>query len=140
MAKTHKLDPQSGTRLEEMFKSIKNEQRDAENHKNTFIIIAVVLLLSFLFSWIISTVMIKRNRQALEYFYREGEKEGFKQGFELGSAYKRKDSIPEPGFLDKKVDTASLKKTLDELIDEVDPILEENAQEFIKQYRQTGGE
>jgi ubiquitin-like protein Pup len=35
---------------------------------------------------------------------------------------------------------AKLKKSLDELIDEIDGVLEENAEEFVKSYVQRGGE
>jgi ubiquitin-like protein Pup len=35
---------------------------------------------------------------------------------------------------------AKIKKSLDEVIDEIDGILEENAEEFVKSYVQRGGE
>lgn len=33
-----------------------------------------------------------------------------------------------------------LKKELDDLLDEIDGVLEENAEEFVRNYRQKGGE
>jgi len=33
-----------------------------------------------------------------------------------------------------------LKKTMDEMLDEIDSVLEENAEEFVKSYVQRGGE
>ena len=38
------------------------------------------------------------------------------------------------------VDAADLERELDELLDEVDAVLEENAEEFVKAYVQKGGE
>ena len=38
------------------------------------------------------------------------------------------------------VDAADLQRELDELLDEVDAVLEENAEEFVKAYVQKGGE
>ena len=38
------------------------------------------------------------------------------------------------------VDTADLERELDDLLDEVDAVLEENAEEFVKAYIQKGGE
>lgn len=39
-----------------------------------------------------------------------------------------------------RVDTADLERELDELLDEVDAVLEENAEEFVKAYVQKGGQ
>jgi ubiquitin-like protein Pup len=38
------------------------------------------------------------------------------------------------------VDTADLERELDDLLDEVDAVLEENAEEFVKAYVQKGGQ
>ena len=35
---------------------------------------------------------------------------------------------------------AALKKSLDEVLDEIDTVLEDNAEEFVKNYVQRGGE
>jgi ubiquitin-like protein Pup len=40
----------------------------------------------------------------------------------------------------EKADTSALEKGLDELLDEIDGVLEENAEEFVKAYVQKGGE
>jgi ubiquitin-like protein Pup len=39
-----------------------------------------------------------------------------------------------------RADTADLERDLDELLDEVDAVLEENAEEFVKAYVQKGGQ
>jgi prokaryotic ubiquitin-like protein Pup len=39
-----------------------------------------------------------------------------------------------------RADTANLERELDDLLDEVDAVLEENAEEFVKAYVQKGGE
>ena len=39
-----------------------------------------------------------------------------------------------------RVDTADLERELDDLLDEVDAVLEENAEEFVKGYIQKGGQ
>jgi prokaryotic ubiquitin-like protein Pup len=41
---------------------------------------------------------------------------------------------------DYGVDTADLERELDDLLDEVDAVLEENAEEFVKAYVQKGGQ
>lgn len=41
---------------------------------------------------------------------------------------------------ERRVDTADLERELDELLDEVDAVLEENAEEFVKAYVQKGGQ
>jgi len=38
------------------------------------------------------------------------------------------------------VDATELERELDDLLDEVDAVLEENAEEFVKAYIQKGGE
>lgn len=40
----------------------------------------------------------------------------------------------------KTKDAAELKAELDDLLDDIDDVLEENAAEFVKAYRQKGGE
>jgi ubiquitin-like protein Pup len=42
--------------------------------------------------------------------------------------------------VEHRVDAADLERELDELLDEVDAVLEENAEEFVKAYVQKGGE
>ena len=44
------------------------------------------------------------------------------------------------GSVEHGVDAADLERELDELLDEVDAVLEENAEEFVKAYVQKGGE
>ena len=44
------------------------------------------------------------------------------------------------GSVEHGVDAAALERELDELLDEVDAVLEENAEEFVKAYVQKGGE
>ena len=46
----------------------------------------------------------------------------------------------EDGSVGHGVDAADLERELDELLDEVDAVLEENAEEFVKAYVQKGGE
>jgi len=46
----------------------------------------------------------------------------------------------EDGSVEHGVDAADLERALDELLDEVDAVLEENAEEFVKAYVQKGGE
>ena len=41
---------------------------------------------------------------------------------------------------ERGVDTSDLERELDDLLDEVDAVLEENAEEFVKAYVQKGGE
>ena len=40
----------------------------------------------------------------------------------------------------KKVDTEALKDDLDDILDEIDSVLEQNAEEFVRGYIQKGGE
>ena len=44
------------------------------------------------------------------------------------------------GSAEHGVDIADLERELDDLLDEVDAVLEENAEEFVKAYVQKGGE
>jgi ubiquitin-like protein Pup len=41
---------------------------------------------------------------------------------------------------DHHVDTADLERELDDILDEVDAVLEENAEEFVKGFVQKGGQ
>ena len=41
---------------------------------------------------------------------------------------------------ERGVDTSDLERELEDLLDEVDAVLEENAEEFVKAYVQKGGE
>ena len=50
----------------------------------------------------------------------------------------REDAAPDLSV--EHVDAADLERELDELLDEVDAVLEENAEEFVKAYVQKGGE
>lgn len=40
----------------------------------------------------------------------------------------------------KKVDTSKLSSEMDEILDEIDSVLEQNAEEFVRGYIQKGGE
>lgn len=40
----------------------------------------------------------------------------------------------------KKVDTEAMRTEMDDILDEIDLVLEENAEEFVKGYIQKGGE
>jgi len=51
----------------------------------------------------------------------------------------REDAAPDVS-VEHGVDAAALERELDELLDEVDAVLEENAEEFVKAYVQKGGE
>ena len=42
--------------------------------------------------------------------------------------------------IEHRLDTADLERELDDILDEVDAVLEENAEEFVKAYVQKGGE
>jgi len=46
-------------------------------------------------------------------------------------------AAPNPEVVEKG---KTLKKDMDELLDEIDDVLEENAEEFVKNYVQKGGE
>jgi len=48
--------------------------------------------------------------------------------------------VVEDGSIDNGVNAADLQRELDDLLDEVDAVLEENAEEFVKAYVQKGGE
>jgi ubiquitin-like protein Pup len=63
-------------------------------------------------------------------------------GQEKRSGGKRKTSEKADVAPDPKVSKKgeALKKDLDELIDEIDEVLEDNAEEFVKNYVQRGGE
>ena len=51
----------------------------------------------------------------------------------------RADAISETS-IEHDVDAKDLERELDDLLDEVDAVLEENAEEFVKAYVQKGGE
>jgi ubiquitin-like protein Pup len=51
----------------------------------------------------------------------------------------RADAISEES-VEPGVDAKDLERELDDLLDEVDTVLEENAEEFVKAYVQKGGE
>lgn len=46
----------------------------------------------------------------------------------------------EDGSVEQGVNASDLERELDDLLDEVDAVLEENAEEFVKAYVQKGGE
>jgi len=48
--------------------------------------------------------------------------------------------VVEDGSIDNRLNATDLQRELDDLLDEVDAVLEENAEEFIKAYVQKGGE
>ena len=51
-------------------------------------------------------------------------------------------SIEDEAAIDKEssIDSSELSSDLDELIDEIDQVLESNAEEFVKSYVQKGGQ
>jgi ubiquitin-like protein Pup len=51
----------------------------------------------------------------------------------------RADAITDTS-VERGVDAKDLERDLDDLLDEVDAVLEENAEEFVKAYVQKGGE
>lgn len=51
-----------------------------------------------------------------------------------------KDEVEDQRTADKKKSAEELKAELDDLLDEVDECLEENAAEFVAEYRQKGGQ
>jgi ubiquitin-like protein Pup len=51
----------------------------------------------------------------------------------------RADAVSEKS-VERGVDAKDLERELDDLLDEVDAVLEENAEEFVKAYVQKGGE
>jgi prokaryotic ubiquitin-like protein Pup len=48
--------------------------------------------------------------------------------------------VVEDGSVEHGVNATDLQRDLDDLLDEVDAVLEENAEEFVKAYVQKGGE
>ena len=48
--------------------------------------------------------------------------------------------VVEDGSIEPGVNATELQRELDDLLDEVDAVLEENAEEFVKAYVQKGGE
>lgn len=48
--------------------------------------------------------------------------------------------VVEDGSVEHSVNATELERELDDLLDEVDAVLEENAEEFVKAYVQKGGE
>ncbi len=54
---------------------------------------------------------------------------------------KREEAVPgEPERVERRVGRDDLKAEMDELLDEIDSVLEENAEEFVRAYVQKGGE
>jgi prokaryotic ubiquitin-like protein Pup len=49
-------------------------------------------------------------------------------------------SAAEAGQIQESSKAAELKEEMDDLLDEIDSVLEENAEEFVKSYVQKGGE
>jgi len=60
-----------------------------------------------------------------------------KQAKRRESDRKEEAAAPNPEVVEKG---KALKKDMDELLDEIDDVLEENAEEFVKNYVQKGGE
>ena len=56
------------------------------------------------------------------------------------SRHRPRAEASEDRSLEHGVDASDLERELDELLDEVDAVLEENAEEFVKAYIQKGGE
>jgi len=50
------------------------------------------------------------------------------------------ESTPPPAAKDMKPKAAELKEDMDKLIDEIDAVLERNAEQFVKDYVQRGGQ
>lgn len=50
------------------------------------------------------------------------------------------DETPDAGQTQTSSKAAELKGEMDDLLDEIDSVLEENAEEFVKSYVQKGGE
>jgi prokaryotic ubiquitin-like protein Pup len=56
------------------------------------------------------------------------------------SHHRPRADIISDGSVDRGADARDLERELDDLLDEVDAVLEENAEEFVKAYVQKGGE
>ena len=56
------------------------------------------------------------------------------------SRHRPRADVVEYGSIDNRVNATDLQRELDDLLDEVDAVLEENAEEFVKAYVQKGGE
>ena len=56
------------------------------------------------------------------------------------SRHRSRADVVEDGSVDNGVNATDLRRELDDLLDEVDAVLEENAEEFVKAYVQKGGE
>jgi len=50
------------------------------------------------------------------------------------------DADPEAGQVTASSKASELKEEMDDILDEIDSVLEENAEEFVKSYVQKGGE
>ena len=55
-------------------------------------------------------------------------------------AHSKKKEVSVEGVPVKKVDAKKLAQEMDAILDEIDSVLEENAQEFVEGYVQKGGE
>lgn len=53
---------------------------------------------------------------------------------------REQDEVEVEESTEKKVDSETLAAEMDDILDEIDEVLEENAQEFVKGYVQKGGE
>lgn len=56
------------------------------------------------------------------------------------SRHRPRADVVEDGSIEHGVNTKALERELDDLLDEVDAVLEVNAEEFVKAYVQKGGE
>lgn len=56
------------------------------------------------------------------------------------SRHRPRAEVVQDGSVEHGVNATDLRRELDDLLDEVDAVLEENAEEFVKAYVQKGGE
>ena len=59
---------------------------------------------------------------------------------QVKSRHRPRPDVVEDGSVEHGVNATDLQRELDDLLDEVDAVLEENAEEFVKAYVQKGGE
>jgi ubiquitin-like protein Pup len=59
---------------------------------------------------------------------------------QVKSRHRPRADVVEDGSVEHGVNATDLQRDLDDLLDEVDAVLEENAEEFVKAYVQKGGE
>ena len=59
---------------------------------------------------------------------------------QVKSRHRPRPDVVEDGSVEHGVNATDLQRELDDLLDEVDSVLEENAEAFVKAYVQKGGE